>query len=119
MITNLQEKKGGIRHLDVHAARFAEVIHQIKCIDIKTSNGIFTWNKKRIGSNGVASKLDRFLLSESIVLTGGSYEAQILPSVGSDHWPISLTWEGKHQQLTKPFRIEHCWFKDPNFKFKV
>ena len=34
LITNLLEKKGGTRHLDAHATKFAEVIHQVKVVDV-------------------------------------------------------------------------------------
>ena len=94
LITNLQEKKGGTRKLDPTAERFSNLIHQLKLVDIRTTNGLFTWNNKRIGEHAVASRLDRFLLSESIVTTGGEHHALIIPTVGSDHWAISLTWLG-------------------------
>jgi hypothetical protein len=37
-------------------------------VDIKTSNGQFTWNNKRINQHQIATRLDRFLVSESIIL---------------------------------------------------
>jgi len=119
LITNLQEKKGGTRKLDAHSTRFGSIIQTLKLIDVRMDNGIFTWNNKRLGNQAVASKLDRFLLSESIVTSGGLYNALMIPSAGSDHWPISLNWQGLGNQMGKPFRFEHCWFEDPNFKSKV
>lgn len=119
LITSLQEKKGGTWKLDAHSTRFSSLIQTLKLIDVCTDNGTYTWNNKRLGSQAVASKLDRFLLSESIVTSGGIYNALMIPSVGSDHWPISLSWQGLGNQVGKPFRFEHCWFEDPNFKSKV
>lgn len=119
LITNLQEKKGGTRKLDPTAERFSQLIHQLKLVDTRTANGMFTWNNKRIGEHVVASRLDRFLLSESIVTTGGEHHALIIPTVGSDHWAISLTWIGLGYLTRKPFRFEHCWFEHPKFKEKV
>ena len=42
LITNLQEKKGGTRKLDPTAERFSILIHQLKLVDIRTANGLFT-----------------------------------------------------------------------------
>lgn len=94
LITNLQEKKRGTRKLDAHSLRFNSIIHNLKLVDVRTHNDLYTWNNKRIGTHAVASRLDRFLLSKSIVTFGGIYNASLLPSAGSDHWPISLTWQG-------------------------
>jgi len=119
LITSLHEKKGGTRKLDAHSIRFSSIIQNLKLVDVRTDNGIFTWNNKRLGPQAVASRLDRFLLSESIVTAGGNFNALMIPSSGSDHWPIGLNWHGLDNQMGKPFRFEHCWFEDPNFKTKV
>ncbi len=84
MINSLEEKKGGIRNLSKTSYKF------IECMD-----NIFTWNNKRTRGRNIASRLDRFLVSESTMTMGGELEALVLPTAGSDHWPINLTWEGK------------------------
>lgn len=119
LITNLQEKKGGTRKMDAHSIRFNSIIHTLKLVDVRTDNGIYTWNNKRIGTQAVASQPDQFLLFESIVTSGGIYNALMIPSSRSYHWPISLTWQGLGNHMGKPFRFKHCWFEDPNFKMKV
>lgn len=91
LITSLQEKKGGTRKLEPISERLNTLIHHLKLVDVRTSNGLFTWNNKRTGENAVASRLDRFLLSESIVTTGGEHQALIIPLVGLDHWAICLS----------------------------
>jgi len=95
------------------------MIHQLNLVDVRTTNGVFTWNNKRIGEHAVASHLDRFLLSESIATSSGDHHAVILPTTGSDHWALSLTWLGLGLQHRKLFRFEHYWFEDPNFQGKV
>lgn len=119
LITSLHEKKGGIRKLDAFSLRFNSIIQSLKLVDVRTENGLYTWNNKRLGTHAVASRLDRFLLSESIVTSGGIYSASMIPSAGSDHWPISLDWQGRGNQSGKPFRFEHCWFEDSSFKQRV
>jgi len=91
LITSFQEKHGGTRKLDQNFEKFNNMLHQLNLVDVQTTNGVFTWNNKRIGEHVVASRLDRFLLSESIVISGGDHHAMILPTTGSDHWALSLS----------------------------
>ena len=90
LIKNLDEKKGGIHNLNSASNHFNAVIDDLNLIDVRTSNGIFTWNKKQAGDRGIAYHLDHFLISESIMMAGGELRAVVLPAVGSDHWTISL-----------------------------
>eukprot|EP00253_Pinus_taeda_P030822 PITA_30822 len=62
----------------------------MKLVDIDMSNGLFTWNNKRGGESQVASKLDRFIISEDLMLTGLYMTARILPFGGSDQCPVQL-----------------------------
>jgi len=57
-------------------------------VDTKTINGTFIWNNKRGGDSQVASKLDRFIISEDLLLTGPAITVSILPFGGSNHWPV-------------------------------
>jgi exonuclease III len=63
IIVTLAEKKGGVRRLDRDVEVFSAFIEKTNLVDIRTSNGIFTWNNKRSLHNQVASRLDRFLIS--------------------------------------------------------
>jgi len=47
---------------------------------------------------------------------GGGLLASVLPSVGSDHWPISLQWDWSSEALRKPFRFEQFWLEHKDFK---
>jgi len=85
MITNLAGKKGGLRRLDKDSEAFNTFIVESKLIDISTVNGLHTWNNKQGGNRQIASRLDRFLLSESILLQNIDMEANLLPIRGSDH----------------------------------
>jgi exonuclease III len=46
IITTLVGKKGGTRRLDRDAEDFSSFIDTVEMVDIKTSNGHFTWNNK-------------------------------------------------------------------------
>jgi hypothetical protein len=90
MICNLDEKRGGMRHLEAESGDFQCLIDNLGLIDIDTSNGTFTWTNRRTGSHQIACRLDRFLLSDSLMLEGTALEASILDIHKSDHWPIQL-----------------------------
>lgn len=68
MITNLAEKKGGLRRLNKDAEDCSTFIVASKIIDVPTVNGLHTWNNKQGGNRQVTSRLDRFLILESIML---------------------------------------------------
>ena len=57
----------------------------MKLVDIVTSNALFTWNNKRGGESRVASKLDKFIISENLMLIGKEMTTRVLPYEGSDH----------------------------------
>ena len=77
-------------------------------VDTETINGTFTWNNKREVASQVASKLDRFIISEDLLLTGPAIIASILPFGGSDHWPVQLeaTFMGTPRNI--PFMFENA-----------
>ena len=54
-------------------------------VDTEIVNGTFPWNNKRGGDFQVASKLDRFIISEDLFLKGLDMSASILPFKGLDH----------------------------------
>lgn len=62
----------------------------MRLVDTETSNEIFTWNNKRGGESQVASKLERFIISDDIILTGLDMLAMRVPFGGLDHWLVQL-----------------------------
>jgi len=115
MITNLAEKKGGLRRLDKDSEAFNNFIAASKLIDIPTVNGLHTWNNKQGGNRQIASRLDRFLMSESILLHNLDMEASILPIGGSDHWPVKIHFTNLDKPQNRPFRFEAFWTEHPSF----
>lgn len=69
---------------------FGDMILEQRLVDIPTTNGIHTWNNRRGGLNQIASRLDRFLISEQVKNRDIFFEAMILPWMGSEHWLIKL-----------------------------
>ena len=71
LIANLGEKKGGRRALDKYQKAFSEFLAQSSLVDVETGSGWFTWNNKRGEEYLVASRLDRFLVSENVMHSTG------------------------------------------------
>ena len=107
MIKSLLEKKGGTRTLCKDSIAFQTFIDNMKLVETETSNGLFTWNNKRGGDSLVASKLDRFIILEDLILNNKEIAASILPFGGSDHWPVQLEVKGIGTPSNRPFRFEN------------
>ena len=119
MIRSLSEKKGGTRSLGRDSITFQNFITNMRLEDTTTHNGIFTWNNKRGGATQLASKLDRFIISEDLILSGLDLSAMILPFGGSDHWPIQLEASFIGMPRNRPFRFENIWLTHPNFNNNI
>ena len=102
--------------MDNFQEAFRECLARGLLIDVETGNGWFTWNNKRGGEHLVASRLDRFLVAKNIMHSTGDFMAVVLPANGSDHWPISLHWDGTGSPRGKPFRFESFWMEHKDFK---
>jgi len=88
MIKYLLGKKGGTRQLGKESEAFQDFIMNMGLVDTQTINGTFTWNNKREGASQVASKLDRFIVYEDLLLKGPAITTFILPFGGSYHWLV-------------------------------
>jgi hypothetical protein len=67
----------------------------------------------------IATRLNRFLVSESIIIQGLTLECNILHWGGSDHWPVQL--EAGFQTTPKNihFKFEKFWITQPNLKERI
>jgi len=119
MITALTKKKGDIRSLNRDSEAFKDFIKSARLVDIFPRSGAFTWNNKRGGDRKIASRLDRFLVTETILLEGITMDSDILISGGSDHWPIIMNVAILGTPRNNPFRFEKFWLIHPEFTTKI
>jgi hypothetical protein len=119
IIRSLKEKKGGSRRLDRDSCDFNRLIDELHLIDLEASNGLHTWTNRRTRIHQIACKLDRFLISESLMLDGVAMESTILNLSGSDHWPIQLWVDVPATPGKKPFRFEQFWLDHPDFRANI
>ena len=102
--------------MDKYQEEFREILAQISPVYLETKEGWFTWNNRREGDHLVASRLDRFLVSENITMGSGETWTNVLPAAGSDHLPICLNWDSMNAFLPKPFSFEHFLLDHKDFK---
>ena len=95
--------------LDKYQEEFREALALSSLMDLEIGDGWFTWNNRRGKDHLVASRLDRFLVTENMVRGAGEIGENVIPVAGSDHWPVCLSWEGVADQLPKPFHFEQLW----------
>ena len=107
IIHYLEEKKGGVRVTSAASTLFNKFIDEVKLVDIRSTNGLFTWKNKRSGERHIASRFDRFLVSESVLAGRGDIGATVLPATRLDHWPICLEWGNLGNFINRPFRFEN------------
>lgn len=88
---------------------------KMKLVDIETNIGLCTWNNKTGGDSQVASKLDRFIISEELMLLDKEIIADILPYGGLDHWSIQMEIKPISTPRKKPFRFENIWLSHWDF----
>jgi len=119
MIKTLEENKGGLRRTNLDMESFGDMIAEKRLVDIQTINGTHTWNNHRGGTNQIASRLDRFLISKKIMMKDVFIEAMILPVADSDHWTIKLEIDLKQSPKSRPFKFEAFWLRDQKILPKI
>eukprot|EP00253_Pinus_taeda_P017824 PITA_17824 len=119
MIRSLLEIKCGTRSLGRDSTAFQNFITNMRLVDIENNTGIFTWNNKRRGTSQVASKVDIFIISEDLILSGLDLSAMVLPFGGLDHLPIQLEASFIGTPRSKPFRFKNIWLTHPDFNNNI
>ncbi|XP_047326479.1 uncharacterized protein LOC124930161 [Impatiens glandulifera] len=111
------ERKGA-RRLTSQMSEFSNKIEDLELVDLPLKGGRFTF-KRGNGSGGLSeSRIDRFLVSESIFRGVANIFQKVLPWSCSDHRPILL--EHRVVQLPcRPFRFENKWLSRVEFLPRV
>ena len=84
-------------------------ISLLHLFDVKPSNGLYTWNNRRIGVDAISKHLDRFLVYCFWVSGTLSLSLEILDWRGSDHWPIKFSTIGACVPKHPPFKFQLMW----------
>ena len=93
---------------------FKNLIQRDSLMNIKTKNGIYTWNNRRKGFCYIAERLDRFLLKGELSMDN-LIIVEILPMAGSNHFPVKMEIKEQSKPSRNPFKCEKMWFMDKGF----
>eukprot|EP00253_Pinus_taeda_P004771 PITA_04771 len=116
----LDEKKGGYNVRDPAREWVEDIMIGWDLEDIKPSLGKFTWSNKRLASNHIAARLDKFLVQSSFLTCGLMASSKILPNLASDHKPIilELSQDEKIRRLKRSLKEWAKSLKTPSAKRK-
>ena len=78
-----------------------------------------TWRNGHSGAAGISKRLDRFLLSESLLPCVSFYRTWATPLDVSNHYPICLEWGPKSYAPCRPFKFNRAWILEEDFAHLV
>ncbi len=102
------EKWGGLAPNQDSKHDLALFIQNFAFLDMDLQGGSFTWSNRRVGGDSIQVRLDRALLSPEWLLSH-SCILSLLPRVGSDHSPISLSFSPLSNKRAFAFFFEKMW----------
>ncbi|KAG4182229.1 hypothetical protein ERO13_A09G031322v2, partial [Gossypium hirsutum] len=116
-ILNNAEKEGGRKKPRSSMEDFCKLIEELALVDVKTTNGWFTWTNNREGPDLVKERLDRFLISDNLVGNMPFLTTKIVRQSKSDHEAIIMDTLGSKPRdyNINPrtwFRYDACWNKE-------
>ena len=111
----VQSKKQGGRPIASSShCPFKRFIDHFGMTDLGFAGNPFTWSDNRLGLENIKERLDRGLVSPSWIHLHLEFSLIHLPAHNSDHNPISLNTNSTSCFLSRPFRFEEFWTKDPS-----
>jgi len=90
IIRNNTKKRGGIYGRHPFRDNMEELILEWDLLDIPPQLGKFTWSNMRARCGHIATRLDWILVNNNFLNQNASIKSYILPSLISNHKPISL-----------------------------
>ena len=97
------------------APYFSQLISSNNLVDLSMNFPNPTWRNGRTGDAGISKRLDRFLLSDSLLPSLPCYKTWANPTNVSNHYPIFLEWGSRHASLCFPFKFNRAWLVDDDF----
>eukprot|EP00253_Pinus_taeda_P010671 PITA_10671 len=110
----IQETKCATTHMANISKKLGKPIDFIEVASQRWEGGITTLWDTRVVSV-LSMEATRSYIAMAVQVIGITVDSDILPSGGSDHWPISLEAAFLGTPRNKPFRFEKFWLQQPNF----
>jgi hypothetical protein len=113
-VLDQSEKLGGRPVASSSHCPFKLFIDHFGLVDLGFVGNPYTWCNNRQGAATIKERLDRGLASISWIHLHTEFFLKHIPATSSDHHPISLNTAVFSSFLTRPFRFEEFWTKDPS-----
>eukprot|EP00253_Pinus_taeda_P023717 PITA_23717 len=113
LVLHANEKRGGNFTSDPFRSRLEVVIQDHDLVDIRPKNRRYTSSNRRIGSNNIMERLDRFLISIDFLSTFSTGYSNILNVAASDHYPVTLNLQLHCPLGPIPFKYSANWNRLP------
>jgi hypothetical protein len=110
---------GNVARSNMLASYLNKMIQGEGLIDVEPVNLFPTWRNGRGTQNYVAKRLDRFLISETLVDSGLNFRTWVVNVKLSDHMPVVFQLEPNQQKQKIPFKFNSMWLKDSDFSLLV
>jgi hypothetical protein len=98
---------------------FNTLLHAHKLIDVKPDKIVPTWRNVCAGSKAIAKRLDKFLVSEDLLMEARLHRAWVEYPYVSDHAPIFLQLENSITLRDYPFKFHAQWLLEKDFNDMV
>ncbi|WMV30203.1 hypothetical protein MTR67_023588 [Solanum verrucosum] len=115
VITNTDEKLGGIPYNMKKSIEFIGVIEACGLMDLGFNGPRFTWSNQRGINFRIWKRLDRAMVNDRWLQIMPHTNITHLPSVGSDHCPLLMEMNVRPENHIKYFRFLNCWADQPAF----
>ncbi|KAG5595027.1 hypothetical protein H5410_036259 [Solanum commersonii] len=115
VITDTDEKLGGIPYDMRKSLEFIGVIEACGLMDLRFNGSRFTWTNQRGINFRIWKRLDRAMVNDRWLKDMPHTSITHLPSVGSDHCPLLMEMNARPDNHIKYFRFLNCWANQPSF----
>jgi hypothetical protein len=82
-------------------------------VDVEPQKLIPTWRNGRGGMEYIAKILDRFFLSEDLLMSRIRYRSWVCNTKILDHMPVILQVDNEFRKVSYPFKFKSVWLEDP------
>ena len=86
-----------------------DLIEDWDMLDISPQRGKFTWMNMRTEPGHIAARLNRFIVHNNFLQRNETLKYYIIPSIISDHKPISLHLQAFLNYGPLPFQFKPLW----------
>lgn len=109
LILHSNEKRGGSFGEDPFRRILDDIIQEQELVDIIPKNHRYTWSNRRIVKDNIMERLDRILISVSLLSSFSTASTNVLTFSASDHYPTTLSLATQFPHGPLPFFYSPLW----------